>query len=386
MSASQPTYFDTTHKANTTDQQWTLYQEAISADDFNAIDLSSIHPSHGLSAIDGAFIVDEEDHEPSSEASKLLAAMAACGGGVNDGESHDLHLKKPAYTDSQDWNSDSSFDVSDVSPTDGFGQLQRNDSESSSFYFSSSLSSSTTSMSLERRSSCFFDPPSVEQHVRDSPVPLDSALMRRLSTCTTPVIPAKDSNESSLPSSAALSFSLAPTQSTSSFMMRSYSAPAQTQIQFNALKERWNAEALRAAEHTEAGPSKIEAPSPRPKIARRNTSAHIPSLRRQRDTAEEAAHEPYGSDVHDTFSSHSHLLSPAHKRNPFKRSRLSFTAIREVDDTYSEAASPPPSFPAEVRAPSPPKSPVRPSLNRFFTTPEFYLGDMQGDEGDHDDE
>lgn len=383
MSQVQPAYFDTTHKEQDYND---MYHASASDGDFNSFDLATIHPSHGLSAVTGAFIVDGEGQEQSSEASKVLAALAAYGEGSDGGEAHSLPYHMEAGGEVQDWNSDSSFDATGTSPPERQSQLHRNDSTSSSFYFSSSLSSSTTSMCLERRSSCYFDPPSVEQHARDSPVPLDHALIRRLSTSTTPAVPAGPLDQSNLPSSAALSFSLAPTQSTSSFMLRSYSAPAHTQMQFNALKEKWNAEALLAAEHTEAGPSNIQA-SPRPKMARRNTSAHIPSLRRQRDSVEDQPYDSYGSNVHDTFSSHSHLLSPAHKRNPFKRSRLSFTSIREVDDTYSEAASSPQSYTTETRAPSPPKSPVRPSLNRFFTTPEFYLGDMQDEnDGDAQDE
>lgn len=377
-SGSYQAYFETAHKQQGySEQPWTMFSDSISGTDPSFFDLASIHPSHGLSPVTGSFVPDGQDEETSSAAQKIMAAMAACG--EPDGaEGYTGTASGQYHEEPQDWTSESSFDAASTGNVSiGQSQLNRNESISSSFYFSSSLSSSTASMSLERVSSCYFDPPSAEQHIKDSLVPLDRALERRLSTPTTPCIPASAPQNAALPSSMALSFSLAPTQSTSSFMMRSYSAPAQTQAQFDTLKQRWNAEALAAAELTEAGPSSQVQTSPRPKIARRNTSAHIPSLRRQRESEEEHSSDSYGSHAHGTFTSHSHMLSPAHKHNPFKRSRLSFTAIREADDTFSEDADSPRSSITEQRAPSPPKSPVRPSLNRFFTSPEFYLGDPQ---------
>jgi hypothetical protein len=382
-SGSRQAYFDTTYKEQHQDHQWSLYSNDLPDSNHDTFDLASIHPSHGLSPISGAFMTDGSAGEGQSEAQKIMAAMLACGSEHESNNYVRQNSSNGTFDEPQDWTSDSSFGTS---LPDEASQLGYNDSATSSFHFGSSLSSSTASMSLERVSSCYFDPPSVEQHTRESLVPLDGALHRRLSTSTTPSIPTAASSQGHMLSSAALSFSLAPTQSTSSFMMRSYSAPAQTQAQFNVLKQKWNIEALAAAELTEAGPSSQGQTSPRPKITRRNTSASIPSLRRQRDSCDEDASYSYGSQVHDTFTSRAHLLSPAHKHNPFKRSRLSFTAIREADDTFPEEAGSPQSSTTERRAPSPPKSPVRPSLNRFFTSPEFYLGDSRDIAGDDDDE
>lgn len=381
-SGSRQAHFNTTHKEQHQDHQWSLYSDDLHDDSLNSFDLASIHPSHGLSPITGAFVVDGSDKGGLSEAQKIMAAMLTCGD-EQQPEKYGRNTANMTFDEPQDWNSDSSFGTS---LPDEASHLGSNESVTSSFYFGSSLSSSTASMSLERVSSCYFDPPSVEQHTRESLVPLDGALHRRLSTSTTPSIPTVASSQGHMLSSAALSFSLAPTQSTSSFMMRSYSAPAQTQAQFDVLKHKWNIEALAAAELTEAGPSSQGQTSPRPKLARRNTSASIPSLRRQRDSYDEEAAQSYGSQVHDTFTSRTHLLSPAHKHNPFKRSRLSFTAIREADDSFPEEAGSPHSSTTERRAPSPPKSPVRPSLNRFFTSPEFYIGDSQDIAGDDDDD
>lgn len=384
-SGSHQAYFDTSHKLSF-DPRWSLYPRNAPEGDADVFDLASIHPSHGLSPVTGAFLNDENNDSAPTEAQKLMAAMAACGGS-HDVESHtEIMDIGRGLDESQDWISDDSFGTTEASEPNRPGQLSRNESATSSFYFSSSLSSSTASMSLERTSSCYFEPPSVEQHTKESLVPLDGALHRRLSTSTTPSVPALASAQNSMPPAMALSFSLAPTQSSSSCMMRSYSAPAQTQAQFNLLKQKWNMEALAAAELTEAGPSTMPQTSPRPKIARRNTSAHIPSLRRQRDNGDDSFDQSYGSQVHDTFGPHTHLLSPAHKRNPFKRSRLSFTAIREADDSFPEEPGSPHSSITEQRAPSPPKSPVRPSLNRFFTSPEFFIGDSQDSAADDDEE
>lgn len=379
---SHQTYFNTAHRPSF-EPQWSLFPKDQQGEEADVFDLASIHPSHGLSPATGAFLDDDKDGQAPSEAQKLMAAMDACGtshyseGVTMDGQNAD---------ETQEWISDDSFEVAGVSLANTRGQLSRNESANSSFYFSSSLSSSTASMSLERTSSCYFDPPSVEQQTRECLVPLDGALHRRLSTTTTPSVPASAATQEHMPPAMALSFSLAPTQSTSSGMMRSYSAPAQTQAQFNLLKQKWNMEALAAAELTEAGPSSDRQTSPRPKITRRNTSAHIPSLRRQRDNYDESCDQSYGSQAHNTFGSRSHLLSPAYKQNPFKRSRLSFSAIREADDSFPEEIGSPHSTTTEQRAPSPPKSPVRPSLNRFFTSPEFYLGDPQDNAADDDDE
>lgn len=384
-SGSRQAYFDTSHKLSF-DPQWPLFPNNSQEDDANVFDLASIHPSHGLSPVTGAFLSDENNEDGPSEAQKLMAAMGACGGNHNSEVYAETMADRQTFDEPQDWTSDDSFEAAEGTLPKNIGQISRNESATSSFYFSSSLSSSTASMSLERTSSCYFDPPSVEQHTKESLVPLDGALHRRLSTSTTPSVPAFPLAQNSMPPAMALSFSLAPTQSTSSCMMRSYSAPAQTQAQFNLLKQKWNMEALAAAELTEAGPSTVRQTSPRPKIARRNTSAHIPSLRRQRDNADDAFEQSYGSQVHDTFGAHSHLLSPAHKRNPFKRSRLSFTAIREADDSFPEEPGSPQSSITEQRAPSPPKSPVRPSLNRFFTSPEFFIGDSKDSGADDDEE
>lgn len=426
-----PSYFDTDHSKRASQQAWppmsSIYSPSIGgglASDSSVFDMSSLHPSHNLS-YNGSYRLNGSDADQPSEAQKILAAMAACGTDAEyddfDGNSHRPKQSYAAYgqspeellvDDSNGYSSDSSIDTpynltaeQSIPFEFSAGQqdkasIERQPSLNSSSYFTASANGSHSSMGLERRPSCCFEPPPIEQHVKESSVPWDSALVRRLSS--TPVTPAMLAMSSvsgggvaplsaQLPSSNAISYSLAPTQSSSSSMMRSYSCPAQTQAEFQALRSKWNAEATSALASTSTGPAPAASSSgsitssPRPKIARRNTSANIAALRRQRDAYEEASPYAPDADVHATFGSHSHLLSPANKSNPFKRSRMSFTAIQEADDAYWERATSPPKALSSVElstpASPPPKSPTRPSLNRFFTTPEFFINDSN----DHDD-
>lgn len=307
------------------------------------------------------------------------------------------------------------------------------------------------SIQLERNSSCFFSPPDPLSLVREpSAVPLDSSLEERIYSNSSSSVDLPSAASSSAAAAVAAyataadaatedpartptnegfgSYAMQAVGSSSSGMMRSYSCPAHTQAEYDALRKKWNAESActRRASQSAAAP-------PRPSLGRRASSSatlssysagggnntgikSYLSTRRTRDEADLHTADPYHRSydaepsVTCDFSQRENLLSPAHKHNPFKRSKLSLiseenpsclsppssraaaAAATVFDTTLSSSTSSSSSSTATTasttptkHAPaSPPKSPTRPGLNRFFTMPEFFVGD--GSKTDDEDE
>lgn len=261
------------------------------------------------------------------------------------------------------------------------------------------------SVHLERISSCYFEPPSREElSAHEALAPLDSALESQIASAS--------SSSSSLPSLAAVSplttsiglpdglpsGSAAPSPlpededevtellpavsanmealpSSSSMMIRSYSAPAHTQAQYNALKEKWNAESSAATTArvnapyaarprlahasssmlsstssasssstcitASASASRLAPTSPtRPHFSRRATSSFAlssPSLSSDgKQDYSDATLSAAALGPSTPYSSRIHLLSPSKPYSPYKRSRLSY-----VTEEIPAASSPP---------------------------------------------
>jgi hypothetical protein len=212
--------------------------------------------------------------------------------------------------------------------------------------------------------------------------------------------------------------------SASSSMIRSYSAPTHTQAEYDLLKTKWNEESAAARASaasssssysiTHSASSSQLSPT-RPSFGRRASSAATSSsalsysssmgLRRTRDHDEASASSPdlssYVSQANEPYSSRTHLLSPVKRTHPFKRSRLAYVSEEIPAYVYKDGASReqvfgPPSSPtntggqaattATSSSMTPPKSPNRPSLNRFFTSPEFFVGSAHPGNDSSDDD
>merc|ERR1712093_14600 len=197
--------------------------------------------------------------------------------------------------------------------------------------------------------------------------------------------------------------------------MRSYSCPAHTQAEYDVLQKRWNAESASTRRQSQqlvpsrpylgrrASSSAALTSYNSTSTAMRKTSSLLPT-RRTRDEADlstslSASHlfqnSPYDpSSSSYQYSQRDNLLSPAYQHNPFKRSKLTL-----ISEENTPCLSPPPSKAPAASEPfsaasasstsssstvtgtsaggaqSPHKSPTRPGLNRFFTMPEFFVGD-----------
>ena len=349
-----------------------------------------IHPSHGIGN-NGTFTGFAQ--EESSAAEKLLAALAATQDAIVD-EDDDATVCDLVMDDSEggDLSDFSSLDT----PSSSFTNLQQIKDDPTFSFFPNVEASAPSTTGLQRISSCSFVPDT--GLLNSSLAPIDEALQAQ--------ILATQEDRASTPTSGG--FSMIPLASTSSGMMRSFSAPAHSIAEYKAIMERWNEESAEAS--TSALPDSELPDSPRrhymvgrPNMQRRATSGGWTNtsrkgkmpLRRASATTEDRSVDVYldaddedGTPaVQDTFSSRSHLLSPTKKHSPFKRSRLSYAPTQHAtvyeDPRESEFASIRPTTPRsgdQALAPSPPKSPSRPALNRHFTSPEFWSGgDVQND-------
>ena len=412
-------------------------------------DYGSIHPSHGV-AHDGSFVPSSATGDDQSAAEKLLAALASQESD-DDYEDDSMNLTYSSTT-SEGESSDSSLDT----PFSSFASPL--DAKASSYFFHKTAHSPfplhdgqpayspchsphspavPTVAIHDSMSSCYFSAHVASALAAHPIVPLDSALHDQLSQSlvrTSSASASANGDDTASLSSASSASTITPAShelesnaSTSSGMMRSFSAPAHTAFELAELHARWNAEASTSAAAAatfgsgmaggmaRGGSQQAMAGPMRPGMQRRATSGSIGS-RSRRDKGKGRAEAPYqlagasaGSDgdsgdeqipiVDTTFSSRSHLLSPVKKSSPFKRSRVAgaysqWPAIYE-DPREEEliAQSPPslsrastyspsqPMFPASPvssaapspgRAPGLPKSPTRPTLNRFFTSPELF--------------
>lgn len=417
-------------------------------------DYGSIHPSHGV-AHDGSFVPSSAAGDDQSAAEKLLAALASQES-HSDFEDDSMNLTYSSTT-SEGESSDSSLDTPFSSFASSHSPL---DAKASSYFFHKAAQSTfphhdghsayspyhsphspavPTVATHDSMSSCYFSAHVASALAAHPIVPLDSALHDQLSqslvrTSSSSSATSANGDDTASISSASSTSTVTPAShelqsnaSTSSGMMRSFSAPAHTAFELAELRARWNAEASTSAAAAatsgtgvaggmaRSGSQQAMAGPMRPGMQRRNTSGSMAS-RSRRDKGKGRADAPYqlagastGSDgdsgdeqipiVDTTFSSRTHLLSPVKKSSPFKRSRVAaaytqWPAIYEdprEEELYAQ--SPPslsraftyspsqpmyPASPVSSAAPSPgrapglPKSPTRPTLNRFFTSPELF--------------
>lgn len=346
-----------------------------------------IHPSHGIAA-DGSF----GDHaiEETSAAEKLLAALAASMDNTVDDD--DATVCDLVMDDSEGGDfSDYSLDT----PSSSFSNLQSIKDEANFSFFPDVEAAKPVTAALQRISSCSFTPDATL--LEASLAPVSETLQAQLS--------AASEERSTTPTFGG--FSMIAQASTSSGMLRSFSAPVQSIAEYKATMVRWNMEAAEAS--TSAVPDNELPDSPRrqyaaarPSMQRRATAGNIYSsrkgklpIRRSSAFGEDRPIQSYldveedseeGPTVQDTFSSREHLLSPTKKHSPFKRSRLSYSSVHaatvyedpresEFNPTSSNSGRPTtPHTGDQACPPSPPKSPTRPALNRHFTSPEFWIG------------
>ena len=261
---------------------------------------------------------------------------------------------------------------------------------------------------LERISSCYFSPPDVES--LQAVAPLDITLQNQLSSfplpSNTPLASPPIFAQSSPHFVSSTAFAESPiASSSSSLMVRSWSAPIHTQAEYDALKSCWNAQSTSPPSPTKKRPvmnRPVTCPS-RPSFSR-STSHSATSgtiqlpLRRTRppnasDDSLRSTLSTYATPSMP-YSSRNHFLSPSGGNNPFKRSRLSnvpeerscspscfATSAASVCSCTSPCSHS--SFPSEqqegmdkalISSLTPPKSPTRPGLNRFYTSPELFAG------------
>ena len=348
-----------------------------------------IHPSHGLD-VAGTF-KGSNSLEETSAAEKLLAALARQSTEYEDDDDDatvcDLVMDGSEAGDLSDF---SSLDT----PSSSFSDLQQIKDDSTFSFFPQVEASSSPAVHLERIKSASFTPD--EALLQSTLAPLSEDLQAQLS--------AAREQRSGSPTFGG--FSMIPLASTSSGMMRSFSAPVQSLVDYKLIMNQWNEEAAAASTSAQGDNELPDSPrrhysGGRPNMQRRATSSSLYSARKGKMPAPSPAatfedghsryadageHDPPA--MQDTFSSRDHLLSPTKKHSPFKRSRLSYSMVhrstvyedpREADYSASRPTTP---QTAEQTAPqSPPKSPSRPALNRHYTSPEFWTGsDVQGEE------
>lgn len=349
-----------------------------------------IHPSHGI-AHDGSFAGQAVDE--TSAAEKLLAALANSMDSTVD-EDDDATVCDLVMDDSEGGDfSDYSLDT----PSSSFTNLQNIKDDAGFSFFPQVEEPSPATAALQRISSCSFTPD--EALLESTLAPLSESLRAQLSAASV-------TEEDCATTPTFNGFSMIPMASTSSGMMRSFSAPAHSIAEYKAITARWNTEAAEAStsqlpnDELPDSPSRQYAAAARPGMQRRATSGNIYSvrkgklpLRRSSAFGEDRPADSYlDADeddvptVQDTFSSRAHLLSPTKKHSPFKRSRLSYSAAHAptvYEDPRESEYSPSPSALSRPTTPrtgdqaapqSPPKSPSRPALNRHFTSPEFWIG------------
>lgn len=343
-----------------------------------------IHPSHGLD-VAGTF-KGSRSLEETSAAEKLLAALARQNTEYED-EDDDVTVCDLVMDGSE------AGDLSDFSsldtPSSSFSDLQQIKEDSTFSFFPSVQASKSNAVHLERKCSSSFSPD--EALLESTLAPLSESLQAQLS--------AAREERSATPTFGG--FSMIPMASTSSGMMRSFSAPAQSIVNYKVIMDQWNQENAQASTSELPDSPRRHYSAGRPNMQRRATSGNISLARKGKmpapgsfATTEDRGDSCLGTDEHeapvmqDTFSSRSHLLSPIKKHSPFKRSRLSYSSFHRStvyeDPRESDISATRPTTPQsghQNASHSPPKSPSRPALNRHFTSPEFWIGgDVQGEE------
>ena len=364
--------------------------QSATEDPWTGVDLSFIHPAHGLS-------FSQEDLFPPvlSQAEKLLASLECRDSDTDDQDASMIYGNEDEDSSGSDISLKTPLSFRHHSPT--IAALAGSDfpfpaTKSKSLHLAVKPPIEALKIPLQRVSSCGFSPrPLTDQ---ESLTPVDVLLEEQLaSTCSSASATPKASSSNLYSDFQESSAAMEAVASSSSSMMRSFSAPVHTQSEFDTLKKRWNTEsAIARASNLIKGKQRAAAAGRMAStvltvdqriFTDHDSSSMLPARRSHDDLStssmgydDEDDTSITGVGVSNPYSDRQRYLSPSKRHNPFKRAKTKqevYTPFRSVASASSLPTIHEPDY-ARERSRSPPKATKpfqRPSLNRFFTMPGF---------------